>query len=193
MRIIVTGKQIDIGDALRTHVEDRLDGSVNKYFDHSIDGTVTFSKNAHLFRADCHVRLGHGVDLQTHAEEKDIYAVFDAAADRLETRLRRYKRRLTNHHRMRGNSQKKIVEAFSAKYNVLAAEDEQADEPEDSSPVIIAEMQMDVPEVSVSDAVMRLDLGSLQTLMFKNSAHGGLNVVYRRTDGNIGWVDPGVD
>jgi len=186
MRINVTGKQIDIGDALRTYVTDRIEASVGKFFDHSIDGKATFSKDAHLFRVDCNVHLGHGVHLQTHAEEKDIYAAFDTAADRMEKRLRRYKRRLTNHHKDKLNGQVLIP----AQYNVFAAEPEQADEPEELQPAIIAEMQLDIPDATVSDAVMRLDLGDLQTLMFRNSSHGGLNVVYRRADGNIGWIDP---
>lgn len=193
MKIIVTGRQIDIGDSLKSYVEGHIDGIVDKYFEHtidSIDGTVTMSKNAHLHRADCNVHLGHGVYLQTHAEEVDIYAAFDSAAQKLEKRLRRYKRRLTNHHKNRSNDQTGIA----AQYNIFKAEAETTEEPaEHLQPAIIAEMQLDIPEVSVSDAVMRLDLGELQTLMFRNSAHGGLNVVYRRTDGNIGWIDPKVD
>ena len=194
MKIIVTGKQMDIGESLKSYVEGHIDGIVDKYFENtidSIDGTVTMSKNAHLHRADCKVHLGHGVYLQSHAEEKDVYAAFDAAAEKMETRLRRYKRRITNHHKDRSNGESSVP----AQYNVLAAETEtQEEEPADNlQPAIIAEMQLDIPEVSVSNAVMRLDLGELQTLMFRNSAHGGLNVVYRRTDGNIGWIDPKVD
>jgi len=193
MNIIVTGKQMDIGESLKSYVEGHIDGIVDKYFEHtidSIDGTVTMSKNAHLHRADCNVHLGHGVYLQTHAEEKDVYAAFDAAAEKMEKRLRRYKRRLTNHHKERPNEER----AYAAQYNVFKAEPEAAEEAnENLQPAIIAEMQLDIPEVSVSDAVMRLDLGELQTLMFRNSAHGGLNVVYRRSDGNIGWIDPKLD
>lgn len=193
MKIIVTGKQMDVGESLRTYVENHIDGIVDKYFENiidSIDGTVTMSKNAHLFRSDCSVHLGHGVYLQTHAEEKDVYAAFDSAAEKMETRLRRYKRRLTNHHKERNNGADKMP----AQYNVLAAEEETTEEPQENlQPAIVAEMQLDIPEATVSDAVMRLDLGELQTLMFRNSAHGGLNVVYRRTDGNIGWIDPKVD
>jgi len=193
MNIIVTGKQMDIGESLKSYIEGHLDGMVDKYFENtidSIDGTVTMSKNAHLHRADCNVHLGHGVYLQTHAEEIDVYVAFDTAAEKMEKRLRRYKRRLTNHHKERSNP----IPIMSAQYNILIAEDETKDEPsENLPPAIIAEMQLDIPDVSVSDAVMRLDLGELQTLMFRNSAHGGLNVVYRRTDGNIGWIDPRID
>ncbi len=193
MNIIVTGKQMDIGESLKSYVEGHIDGIVDKYFEHtidSIDGNVTMSKNAHLHRADCSIHLGHGVYLQSHAEERDVYAAFDAAAEKMEKRLRRYKRRLTNHHKDRPNSNKPVP----AQYNVFAAEKETIVEPDENlPPAIIAEMQLDIPEVSVSDAVMRLDLGELQTLMFRNSKHGGLNVVYRRTDGNIGWIDPKID
>lgn len=193
MKIIVTGRQMDVGSSMKEYIEGHIDGIVDKYFENSIDsidGTVTMSKNAHLYRADCNVHLGHGVYLQTSAEEKDVYAAFDSAAEKLEKRLRRYKRRLTNHHKDRSNRQSTLP----AQYNIFEAEAETTEEPaENLQPAIIAEMQLDIPEVSVSDAVMRLELGELQTLMFRNSAHGGLNVVYRRTDGNIGWIDPKVD
>ena len=193
MKIIVTGKQMDVGASLKSHVEGHIEGIVDKYFENtidSIDGNVTMSKNAHLHRSDCSIHLGHGVYLQTHAEEVDVYVAFDKAAEKMEKRLRRYKRRLTNHHKERSNGAVNIP----AQYNVFVAEDEAKEETDDNlQPAIIAEMQLDIPEVSVSDAVMRLDLGELQTLMFRNSAHGGLNVVYRRTDGNIGWIEPKVD
>ena len=189
MRITVTGKQLDVGAALTEHVEARIESSVNKYISHTIEGDVTLAKNAHLFRADCKIHIGHGIYLQSSAEETEIYAAFDSAADKLETRLRRYKRRITNHHKER--SKKEDLNAvYKAQYNVFNVSEEPKDENEDSQPVIIAEMDMDIPEATVSDAVMRLDLGDLQTLMFRNSGHGGINVVYRRPDGNIGWIDP---
>jgi ribosomal subunit interface protein len=192
MRINVTGKQIDIGAALQEHVTNRLDESAKKFFNHPIDGSITFSKNAHLFRADCKLHLGHGVYLQTSAEETEIYAAFDASAEKLEKRLRRYKRRITNHHKERSSDKENLNPVYKAQYNVLKAEDEHTDELDGNSPIIVAEMDMDIPEVTVSDAVMRLNLGDLQTLMFRNRGHGGINVVYRRPDGNIGWIDPKV-
>lgn len=190
MRITVTGRQIDVGAALKEHVESRLEGSVKKYFSHTIEGDVTLSKNAHLFRADCKVHIGHGIHLQSSDEQTEIYAAFDAAADKMETRLRRYKRRITNHHKERSNAKEDLNAVYKAQYNVFDVSDDKEVEPEGSMPVIVAEMDMDIPEVTVSDAVMRLDLGDLQTLMFRNSGHGGINVVYRRSDGNIGWIDP---
>lgn len=190
MRITVTGKQLDVGASLKEHVESRIEGSVKKYFSHTIEGDVTLTKVAHLHRADCKIHIGHGIYLQSSAEETDIYAAFDAAADKMETRLRRYKRRITNHHKER-SSKEELNAVYKAQYNVfdVSSDDTQKDE-DDTTPVIIAEMDMDIPEVTVSDAVMRLDLGELQTLMFRNSGHGGINVVYRRPDGNIGWIDP---
>jgi len=188
MRITVTGRQLDVGVSLKEHVESRLEGSVKKYFSHTIEGDVTLSKNAHLYRADCKIHIGHGIYLQSSAEETEIYASFDTAADKMETRLRRYKRHITNHHREKSNAIED--EVYKASYNVFDISNEQEEDTEDKMPVIIAEMDMDIPEVTVSDAVMRLDLGELQTLMFRNSGHGGINVVYRRPDGNIGWIDP---
>lgn len=186
MDIQVNGKQIDIGDALGTHVRDRLAERVHKYFDRATDAHVTFSREAHLIRVDCSVHAGHGILLQSHGENEDPYTSFDQALDRVEKRLRRYKRRLTNHH----TAQKGNLESIDAASYVLAGEDEEADEPEDLQPVIIAETRTGIPTTTVGGAVMRLDLSDAKALMFRNSAHGGLNVVYRRADGNIGWIDP---
>jgi len=190
MRITVTGRQLDVGAALKEHIESRLEGSVKKYFSHTIEGDVTLSKNAHLFRADCKIHIGHGIYLQSSGDETEIYAAFDTAAEKMETRLRRYKRRITNHHKERSNNKEELNAVYKAQYNVFEVAEENDNENQDNMPVIVAEMDMDIPEVTVSDAVMRLDLGDLQTLMFRNSGHGGINVVYRRPDGNIGWIDP---
>lgn len=190
MRITVTGKQLDVGASLKEHIESRLEGSVKKYFSHTIEGDVTLTKVAHLHRADCKIHIGHDIYLQSSAEETDIYPAFDAAADKMETRLRRYKRRITNHHKER-SSKEELNAVYKAQYNVFdVSSDESQKQEEDITPVIIAEMDMDIPEVTVSDAVMRLDIGELQTLMFRNSGSGAINVVYRRPDGNIGWIDP---
>lgn len=190
MRITITGKQLDVGTSLKEHIESRLEGSVKKYFSQTIEGDVTLSKNAHLFRADCKIHIGHDIYLRSSAEETEIYSAFDTAADKLETRLRRYKRRITNHHKERSSDQNNLNAVNKAHHNVFDVSDNTIEDNEDKAPVIIAEMDMDIPEVTVSDAVMRLDLGDLQTLMFRNSGHGGINVVYRRPDGNIGWIDP---
>jgi len=186
MDVQVNGKQIDIGDALRSHVIDRMAERVSKYFDRAVDGHVTFSREAHLIRVDCAVHAGHGIDMQSHASAEDPYASFDQALDRIEKRLRRYKRRLRNHH----HAGKGDLESVPAASYVLAGEDEAAEEPEDLLPVIVAETRTEIPTTTVGAAVMRMDLADSPVFMFRNSAHGGLNVVYRRPDGNIGWIDP---
>jgi len=188
MEIQVNGKQIDIGDALREHVTDRIEERVSKYFDRAVDAHVTFSREAHLIRVDCSVHAGHAIVMQSHASAGEPYAAFDQALERIETRLRRYKRRLRNHHAVSKATAADLVAAST--YYVLEAEDESSEEPEDLQPLIVAEMKMEIPTTTVGGAVMRLDLSDAPVMMFRNSAHGRLNVVYRRSDGNIGWIDP---
>jgi ribosomal subunit interface protein len=185
MDISIKGKHLDIGDALRGHVEDSLDASVRKYFDRALDGTVTFSKESHLFRVDISVHAGRGVVMQGRAGAEDPYAAFDAALDRIAKQLRRYHRRLVNHHKIRG-----AEDSLPAQYSVIAAEDEDSEVAEDAPPAIVAEMPTEIATLTAGEAVMRMDLADQPVLMFRNRAHGGLNVVYRRADGNIGWIDP---
>lgn len=185
MHITVTGKQVDVGEALRDHVETRVTTGTEKYFGDPIDAQVVFSREGHLHRVDCSVHVGAGIFVKSHASAEDVYATFDAAADRIEKQLRRYKRRLRNHHKATP------VEMLEAQSYVLSAEqEEERDEPDDAQPMIIAESTTDIPTVSVSEAVMRMDLANVPALMFRNRAHGELSVVYRREDGNIGWIDP---
>jgi len=186
MHVLITGKQIDIGGTLRSHVEDRLASGVAKYFDRAIEAHVVFSREGPLYRADCSTHVGSGITVQSHAEADEIYASFDLAADRIEKRLRRYKRRLRNHHKI------SPLESIDAQAYVIAAEEEheQGEEPEHLHPVIVAETTTDISLLTVGEAVMRMDLAELTVMMFRNRAHGGLNVVYRRADGNIGWIDP---
>jgi ribosomal subunit interface protein len=187
MEIRVIGKQIDIGDALRECVQTRLNDGVSKYFSNSIDGNVTFSKDGPFFRVDCLIHIEHGARLRSHATANDIYAVFDTAADRMEKQMRRYKRRLISHHDSRKSSPPpgETVQSY-----VLAPEAEDVEAPESFQPVIIAEESADIPTLTVGEAVMRMDLADLPAKLFRNNAHNGLNMVYRRVDGNIGWVDP---
>jgi ribosomal subunit interface protein len=187
MQVLITGKQIDVGEALRTHVEDRLTIGVGKYFDRAIDAHVVFSRQGPRYRVDCAVHVGAGINVQSHAEVDEIYASFDVAADRIEKRLRRYKRRLRNHHKAPQG------ESLPAQAYVIEAEAEDAVEPENAhefQPVIVAEASTEIAQLTVGEAVMRMDLANLPAMMFRNSGHGGLNVVYRRPDGNIGWIDP---
>lgn len=187
MDIRVHGKQIDIGDALRQQIVDRLSDGVSKYFESALDAHITLSREAHLIRVDCSVHVGHDLTLQSQGEAPDPYAAFDLALERIEKRLRRYKRRLTDHHQR----QREHFESEQANAYVLAGEDDDsAEEPTSDQPIIVAETKTDIPTVTVGDAVMRMDLAEASVFMFRNSAHGGLNVVYRRSDGNVGWIDP---
>lgn len=187
MNLTVKGKNIDVGEALRTHVAQALDHGIAKYFGNPIEATVTFSKQAHLFSADMSVHIGRGILVQAEASADQAYAAFDQAMDHLAKRMRRYKRRLRDHHRAE-------TQSFRASQYILAPDND--DETEvvaangNEAPAVIAEMQTEIPTLTVSEAVMRLDLSDLKAMMFLNRAHGGLNMVYRRNDGNIGWVDP---
>jgi ribosomal subunit interface protein len=187
MRIQVSGKQMDIGDALRTHVEDRLNEAVGKYFDRPVDAHVIFCKDRHQYVADSSVHLPTGMTVQATARADEIYASFEGAVDRMEKQLRRYKRRLRDHHRDR----QEPIEATGAPSYILAAGSQEPDEePETLQPVIVAEMETKVPLLSVGEAVMQMELAGAHLLVFRNTAHGGVNVVHRRDDGNIGWIDP---
>ncbi len=188
MNLSVKGRQLDLGDALREHVAEKLDGVFEKYFGDAIEVAVTLSREAHLFRSQVQAHVGRGIQMQATAEADEIYAAFDASADRLAKRLRRYKRRLRDHHKGAAD-----LESIPAQQYVLAAPTEEEDEEPASdgeAPPIIAEMEGEVPELTVGEALMRLDLSDEPALMFRNRAHGGLNMIYRRRDGNVGWVDP---
>ena len=175
---------MDVGDSLRGHVGDQLPESVTKYFANSIEGHVVFTREGQGFRTDCSVHVGAGMTLQSRGEAEEAHASFDNALERLEKQLRRYKRRLRDHHKT------PRAETATAQAYVLAPEDEAVAEDPQGSPLIVAEATTELPTVTVGEAVMRMDLADAPVQMFHNSAHGGLNVVYRRADGNIGWIDP---
>jgi ribosomal subunit interface protein len=185
MKISVKGIHVDIGDALRGHTESKLQSSVAKYFENALDSTVVFSKEGPGFRADISVHAGRGMIMQGGRDGTDAYGAFDGALGRINKQLRRYKRRIRNHHHT-GPSDAELV---MAQYSILASESE--DElPEVGEPTIVAELIHHIATLTVSEAVMRMDLAHTPVMMFKNRAHGELNVVYRREDGNIGWIDP---
>lgn len=186
MDISITGKQMSVGDAFRSYVETRINEASEKYFTRTIDANVTATKNAHLFRVDCSLHTASGINLQSHGEHTDVYAAFDEAAERIEKQLRRYKRRIKNHH-VEGA---KAFDAFQAQSYVLAPEKEDEAADQNDQPVIIAETRTYIPTTNVGDAVMLMDLAHANALMFKNARTGELNMVYRRSDGNIGWIDP---
>ena len=185
MQYQITGKQIDIGDALRTHAETGIETVVDKYAGRPTDGQVVFSKSAHEFVCEATVHLSSGLTAQAKAKATEIYAAFDQCADKMEKQLRRYKRRLKNHHQDRAAP----VEVLGGASYILAAEDE-GDEPETLQPIIIAEMETRIPTLSVGEAVMQMDLAGAPVLVFRNEKGDGVNVVYRREDGNVGWIDP---
>ncbi|WP_299617574.1 ribosome-associated translation inhibitor RaiA [Pelagibius sp.] len=190
MQLSVKGKQLDVGDALRTHVTESLSRILDKYFGDAIDCAVTLSRDAHLYRAVVSAHVGRGIKLEAQGEASEPYPAFDAAAERLSTRLRRHKRRLRDHSNKLAGAEDAPL---PAQQYILAGEgDEELSEESggDNQPVVVAEMTTEIPTLTVSEAVMHMDLGDMPAMMFRNSAHGGLNMVYRRSDGNIGWVDP---
>jgi len=188
MRIQVSGKHIDVGDALRTHVEERILDVVGKYAGRPVESVVTFSKDRHEFVADASVHLSTGLTVQAKSKASEIYAAFDGTVERMDKQLRRYKRRLKDHHRTRETP----IEGTGAPSYILAggnSHDEES-EPESLQPVIVAEMETKVLSLSVGEAVMQMELFGAPLLVFRNNAHGRVNVVYMRDDGNIGWIDP---
>lgn len=188
MKVFVSGKQLDIGDAFRVHAEEMLLSVVEKYFGNALEGHVVLSRDAHLYRVDIAVHVGRNILVQGHSEANEPYPAFDAAAEHIGKRLRRYKRRLRTHHKRQNQS----AAALEAQQYILAADGREQGEnlPNGDEPVIVAELTTPIDTMTVSEAVMRLDLADLPAMMFRNSAHGGLNMIYRRPDGNIGWVDP---
>jgi ribosome hibernation promoting factor len=151
---------------------------------------VAFSRERHAFVADISVHAGRGLLVQCQGRADEAYAAFDGAANRLEKQLRRYKRRLRNHHKGAKAGEGPEPEPQPATEHVLAHGDETEPASDGDQPLIIAEMRTGIPQLSVSEAVMRLDLAELPALLFRNSKHGNLNMIYRRRDGNVGWVDP---
>ena len=188
MRYQITGKQIDIGEALQTHVRDNLGEVVGKYAGRPTDANVVFSKSGHEFVCEATVHLSTGLTAQAKAHAHEIYGSFDACAEKMEKQLRRYKRRLKDHHKDRTSP----VELLDAASYILAASDEPEDTDTDTlQPMIIAEMETKIPSLSVGEAVMQMELAGAPVLVFRNEKQGsGVNIVYRRDDGNIGWIDP---
>ncbi len=185
MALRISGKHMDIGESLNARIEDRISDAVEKYFGHGFSGQVTMEKQGAFFTSDIMINLDSGIALQTSARENDPHLSFDKAGERMEKRLRRYKRRLKDHHAGQNND-----DAAAAAYTVMSMPDDDEEVAEDFAPAVIAESSMTVRTQTVAMAVMQLELMDQPVNVFKNAANGTLNVVYRRADGNIGWVDP---
>jgi ribosomal subunit interface protein len=187
MRYQISGKQLDVGDALQTHVKAELGETVEKYSQRPTDATIVFSRNAHEFMCEATVHLSTGLTASAQGRANEIYAAFESCREKMDKQLRRHKRRLKDHHRERLEP----VEFGPAGMYVLAADDDQAESDGSSlAPIIVAEMEARVPTLSVGEAVMQMELSGTPLLVFRNEKHGGVNVVHRRDDGNVGWIDP---
>jgi len=188
MSLRVSGKNLDIGESLRNFASDRVDQIVRKYFDGGYSGHVTIEREGAGFHSDCMIHLDTGMVLRTDGRAQDAQPSFEAAAGRIETRLRRYKRRLKGHH-----GQQEKHQTLPAQSYVIEAPGEDDEIEPDYNPVIIAEETTHLPSMSVADAVVEMDLSDTAAIVFRNAGNGSVNIVYRRHDGNIGWIDPTSD
>lgn len=192
MRYQISGKQIDIGEALQTHVKAELGEVVEKYAQRPTEIIVVFSRVAHEHVCETVLHLATGLNAQASGKATEIYAAFEACREKMDKQLRRHKRRLRSHQRDRTAP----VEFASGSAYILAPTEEAEDldavelEPSELQPIVIAEMETRIPSITVGEAVMQLEIGGQKMLVFRNEGHGGVNVVYRRDDGNIGWIDP---
>jgi len=193
MDIQITGKAIELGNALQTHVKESLSAGVGKYFERSAEGTVVFDKDGAEIDAEITVHLASGVFLSARDRAHDAYGAFDGALTKLEKRVRRYKRRLKDHHSAARNPlPAETASAYVIKSSAELADEDMGEETGEESgdaPLIIAEQTTILRSMPVSDAVLQLDVSDAKVLVFRNAKHGHLSVVYRRDDGNIGWID----
>jgi ribosomal subunit interface protein len=187
MTIQVTGKNIDAGAAYKTYIEDKIATALGKYIGPEIAARVRLEKERSLFRTACSIRLKSGLLLEAHGEAGDAYASADAALEHLEKQVRRYKRRAKSHHGGRTGSVG--GNGIGGDETARGVEDDELDRGT-AHPVVIAETEQELKELAVADAVLQLDLTESAFLLFRNASHGGLNAVYRRPDGHIGWIDP---
>lgn len=183
---------MDVGDALRGHAEQRLTDAVAKYFDQAIEASAVLAREAYEFRADISVHVGRGILVQGHSQGDTAYIAFDTALEHIAKRLRRYKSRLRDHHRKanRAVTDERIMVQQYVLTKTDAVETPESEEAETIPPIVVAKMTTEIETLTVEEAVMRMELADQPTVMFHNSAHGGLKVVYRRADGNFGWIDP---
>lgn len=186
MSLRISGKHMDVGDAFRTRIEDRIGEAVGKYFDGNFSGHVVVEKSGSRFSTDCMIHIDTGAVLQATGEAQDPQLSFDAAMEKIDKRLRRYKRRLKSH---KGAGESPSFDSMA--YRVLEAAPEEEELTADTfAPAVVAETSMAVRSMTVAAAVLELDLRDHPVHVFRNAATGGVNIVYRRADGNIGWIDP---
>ena len=188
MDIRVSGHQVDTGEALQTHANERLAAIVEKYFSRALSSHVTFGRGpSNGFSCDIIMHVKQNLVLKATGSSQDAHLAFDQAAEKIDKQLRRYKRRLKDHHEQSVHA----MAEENAAYTIFEERIDESDEPEHAdAPVVIAETRCDIPEATVSDAVMMLDLRNTAALFFKNAGTGRHNMVYRRGDGTIGWVEP---
>lgn len=186
MQYQISGIHIDVGDALQTHVKGELSDTIRKYAERPTDAQVIFSKSGHEFVCDAIIHLSTGLTAQAKASKAEIYAAFDACAEKMEKQLRRYKRKLKGHHKDRNQS----VEFIDPASYTGATKEGQKDSAKGSEPIIVAETDKQFPIFSVKQAAEKLESSKLHFLLFKNEEKKGVNIVFRRPDGNIGWFQP---
>ena len=187
MNVQINGKQIDIGSSLSTHAKGKVTEVITKYSKSATDSTITFSKDRYEYFCDIFIHLATGMNVQAKGKAIDIYDSFEDSLEKIDKQLRRYKRRLKNHH----NDRKKPIEFMYANSYIISSQNEEDSQKKESlKPLIIAEMQEKIPTISVGEAVMQMELSGANMLIFRNSSHQKINVVHLREDGNIGWVDP---
>jgi ribosomal subunit interface protein len=192
MTIKITGKNVDLGESLRSYALDRVETALDKFSGRLVSGQISVEKNHDGFSTQCAIHLESGLDMQSAGNGSDAYGSVDSAMERLEKRLRRYKRRLKSHPQGTVNP---ALLLDSAGIDYVIDVERTAESPSDEgdgagAPAVIAEKPARIRAMAVSDAVMQMDLADQPFLVFRNAAHGGINVVYRRPDGNIGWIDP---
>jgi ribosomal subunit interface protein len=187
MTLQVTGKNVDAGEAFKDYISEKIGVVLEKYIGPELSGHVRLEKEKSSFRTDCSIRLRTGLLLETHGLGQDAYSSADAAVERLEKRVRRYKRRLKDHHARA--SEVAALSSLANDYVVQVSDDEAEEASTADHPIIIAESERSVSMMSVGEAVMRLDLGESNVFVFRNAGNKQINVVYRRPDGNVGWVD----
>lgn len=192
MPLRVSGKNLDVGEALRQRVSDRIADALGKYFNGGWSGHVTVAREGSGYRSDCALHLDSGTVLQAHGDAQDPYSSADAAVERIESRLRRHRDRFKRHPGGNaGMGERPPTSAEMAALTVLAAPDEHDVDGFDGwSPTVVAEATTSLPSLAVSDAVLELDFTGSSVLVFRHAGHGRINVVYRRSDGHVGWVDP---